>query len=95
MEGRAEDLSQVRPEWGHATNAVCIVGRRARTRGLFLDRRAFLNSYDPTQDDADGWECQHALSTVTNVVVEAWACSYGAGDEAAEIAARMVDNVIG
>jgi uncharacterized protein YbcC (UPF0753/DUF2309 family) len=53
VEGRAEDLAQVRPEWGHATNAICIVGRRERTRGLFLDRRAFLNSYDPTQDDAD------------------------------------------
>ncbi len=52
MEGRSEDLSQVRPEWGHATNAICIVGRRERTRGLFLDRRAFLVSYDPTQDDA-------------------------------------------
>jgi uncharacterized protein YbcC (UPF0753/DUF2309 family) len=54
VEGRAEDLAQVRPEWGHATNAVCIVGRRQRTRGLFLDRRAFLNSYDPTRDDVDG-----------------------------------------
>ncbi len=54
VEGRAEDLSQVRPEWGHATNAVTIVGRRDRTRGLFLDRRVFLNSYDPTRDDADG-----------------------------------------
>jgi uncharacterized protein YbcC (UPF0753/DUF2309 family) len=53
VEGRAEDLAQVRPEWGHATNAICIVGRRNRTRGLFLDRRAFLNSYDPTQDDTD------------------------------------------
>jgi uncharacterized protein YbcC (UPF0753/DUF2309 family) len=53
VEGRAEDLAQVRPEWGHATNAVCIVGRRRRTRGLFLDRRVFLNSYDPTQDDAE------------------------------------------
>jgi uncharacterized protein YbcC (UPF0753/DUF2309 family) len=53
VEGRAEDLAQVRPEWGHATNAICVVGRRQRTRGLFLDRRAFLNSYDPTQDDAD------------------------------------------
>ena len=52
VEGRAEDLSQVRPEWGHATNAIVIVGRRQRTCGLFLDRRAFLNSYDPTQDDA-------------------------------------------
>ncbi len=53
VEGRAEDLAQVRPEWGHATNAITIVGRRQRTRGLFLDRRAFLNSYDPTQDDAE------------------------------------------
>jgi uncharacterized protein YbcC (UPF0753/DUF2309 family) len=52
VEGRAEDLSQVRSECGHATNAICIVGRRERTRGLFLDRRAFLVSYDPTQDDA-------------------------------------------
>jgi hypothetical protein len=54
VEGRAEDLAQVRPEWGHATNGLCIVGRRRRTRGLFLDRRAFLHSYDPTQDDAEG-----------------------------------------
>ncbi|MCI0455993.1 MAG: DUF2309 domain-containing protein, partial [Gemmataceae bacterium] len=53
VEGRAEDLAQVRPEWGHASNAICVVGRRERTRGLFLDRRAFLNSYDPTQDDRD------------------------------------------
>jgi uncharacterized protein YbcC (UPF0753/DUF2309 family) len=53
MDNRAEDLSQVRPEWGHATNAICVVGRRERTRGLYLDRRAFLNSYDPTQDGTD------------------------------------------
>jgi len=50
VEGRAEDLAQTRPELGHATNAIIIVGRRQWTRGLFLDRRAFLTSYDPTQD---------------------------------------------
>jgi uncharacterized protein YbcC (UPF0753/DUF2309 family) len=50
VEGRAADLAQPRPEYGHATNAFCIVGRRARTRGLFLDRRAFLVSYDPARD---------------------------------------------
>lgn len=50
VESHAYDLAQPRPEYGHATNAVCIVGRRHRTRGLFLDRRAFLVSYDPTQD---------------------------------------------
>src|SRR5690606_5442822 len=44
VEARAEDLAQVRPEYGHATNAVTFVGRRSRTRGLFLDRRNFLTS---------------------------------------------------
>ena len=53
VEARSEDLAQVRPELGHATNAVCYVGRRWRSKGLFLDRRTFLTSYDPTQDDAD------------------------------------------
>ncbi len=53
VEARAHDISQVRPEYNHATNALCIVGRRDWTRGLFLDRRAFLVSYDPAQDDDD------------------------------------------
>jgi len=52
-ESRAEDLAQARPEYNHATNALCIVGRRDWTRGLFIDRRAFLTSYDPTQDDEE------------------------------------------
>lgn len=51
--GRANDLSQARPELGHATNAAAFIGRRAMSRGLFLDRRVFLISYDPT-GDADG-----------------------------------------
>jgi uncharacterized protein len=52
VEGRATDLSQARPELGHATNAACVVGRRSLTRGLFLDRRSFLVSYDPSIDPA-------------------------------------------
>ena len=48
--GRARDFSQARPELGHATNAAALVGRRSMSQGLFLDRRAFLISYDPTQD---------------------------------------------
>jgi len=64
VEGRAEDLAQVRPEWGHATNALCIVGRRDRSRGLFLDRRAFLTSYDPEQDDTEGTILTRILQAV-------------------------------
>ena len=54
----------MRPEWGHATNAICVVGRRERTRGLYFDRRAFLTSYDPTQDDADAAILTRTLSAV-------------------------------
>lgn len=67
VEARAEDLAQVRPEWGHATNAICIIGRRQRTRGLFLDRRAFLNSYDPSQDDGDATILARILDAVVPV----------------------------
>lgn len=50
VEGRSEHLAEPRPEFGHATNAVAVIGRRALTRGLFMDRRVFLLSYDPTID---------------------------------------------
>ena len=48
--GRAFDYSQVRPEWGHATNACAVVGRRGITQGAFMDRRSFIISYDPNTD---------------------------------------------
>jgi len=44
------------------------------------------------QEDANGWACQHAMSLVSNVTVEAWACSYDVKDEAATIANGMVAN---
>jgi hypothetical protein len=50
VESRAHHIAQPRPEYGHATNAMCIVGRRQITKGLFLDRRAFLVSYDKNLD---------------------------------------------
>ena len=43
---RSVSLFEPRPELNHATNALCIVGRRSMTDGLFLDRRSFMNSYN-------------------------------------------------
>lgn len=43
---RAEDLAQPRPEYGHSTNALAIVGLRDMTKGLFMNRRSFLLTYD-------------------------------------------------
>jgi len=47
---RTEMLFEPRPEYNHATNALAIVGRRSLTENLFLDRRAFFNSYEPDAD---------------------------------------------
>jgi uncharacterized protein len=47
---RSVSLFEPRPEYNHATNACCVIGRRGLTERLFLDRRAFLSSYDPTRD---------------------------------------------
>ena len=90
VEARAEDLAQARPEYNHATNAICFVGRRIRTRGLFMDRRSFLTSYDPTSDTQDcpiltrilqavipvcaGISLEYYFSTVDNMI-------YGCGSK--------------
>ncbi|MFM9057761.1 MAG: DUF2309 domain-containing protein [Planctomycetaceae bacterium] len=63
VEGRAGDLAQVRPEYGHASTAVCVVGPRSLTRGLYLDRRAFLVSYDSSAD-SDGRILERTLAAV-------------------------------
>ena len=67
VESRAEDLSQARPEYNHATNAICVVGRRDLTQGLFLDRRAFLTSYDASTDDQQNSILSRILAAVVPV----------------------------
>jgi hypothetical protein len=47
---RSVDWAQVRPEWGLARNAAFIVAPRGLTRGVDLDGRCFLHSYDYAQD---------------------------------------------
>lgn len=64
VEERSEHLAEPRPEYGHCTNAFCVIGRRSLTRGLFLDRRAFLASYDANQDPDD-----QSLAQVLGAVV--------------------------
>ncbi len=48
---RALSLFEPRPELNHATNALCIIGRRESTEHLFLNRRSFMYSYDYRTDN--------------------------------------------
>ncbi len=74
VRARSTDWAQVFPEWGLAGNAAFIVGPRAMTRGLDLERRAFLHSYEASVD-RDG----AALETILTapLVVAQWInCQY-------------------
>ena len=50
---RSVSLFEPRPELNHATNALCIIGRREMSKHVFLDRRSFMNSYN-FKIDLDG-----------------------------------------
>lgn len=62
VETRGSDVAEARPELGHSTNAAVIVGRRELSKGRDFDRRAFLPSYDPYNDDAEGSNLETILA---------------------------------
>ncbi|MFT5885665.1 MAG: hypothetical protein ACI9IP_002126 [Arcticibacterium sp.] len=60
---RSVSIFEPRPELGHGTNSLCIVGRRSITKDLMLDRRAFLNSYD-YRTDLDGTYLANVMAPI-------------------------------
>lgn len=44
------------------------------------------------QEDSDGWECQHALTSVANLSIEAVACAFGIDDQAVGTVDALVAN---
>lgn len=61
VRGRALDPAQPRPEYGHSKNALAIVAPRDLTKGLFLNRRSFLHTYD--------WKLDPKGETLAQVVL--------------------------
>lgn len=61
---RSVDIGQSRPEYCASTNAFAIIGRRSITRSVFLDRRAFLFSYDAHIDGPEAKILERILSIV-------------------------------
>ena len=50
VESRSFDWATTRPEWGLSGNAAFIVGRRTMTKGLNLEGRTFMHSYNALSD---------------------------------------------
>ena len=66
VQTRSFSLFEPRPELDHATNTLCVVGGRWLTKNVFLDRRAFLNSYNYKQD-LEGKFLLNIMNAVTPV----------------------------
>jgi uncharacterized protein YbcC (UPF0753/DUF2309 family) len=67
VRARSLDWAQVYPEWGHSGCALMLIGRRELTRGIPLERRAYLQSYDPDQDP-DGAILEEIMTAFIPVV---------------------------
>lgn len=50
VESRSFDWATTRPEWGLSGNAAFIIGRRTMTKGLNLEGRTFMHSYNALSD---------------------------------------------
>jgi uncharacterized protein len=65
---RGTDWSQIRPEWGLSGNAAFVIGRRELTKGLDLEGRVFLHSYDYRADPSN--RLLEVLLTAPQVVAQ-------------------------
>ena len=69
LASKAADWAEVRPEWGLANHAAFVVAARSSIRGIDLEGRSFLHSYDPSHDE-DGAILTSILAAP--VVVAQW-----------------------
>jgi hypothetical protein len=56
------------------------------------EQRSNLITQRMTENDANGWACQHALAVMSNLTVEGVVCGFSVKDEAVTIADRMIAN---
>ena len=61
---RAQSIFEPRPELGHTNNALCVVGDREVSKNFSFNRRAFLQSYSPLNDDTG----ERLEGVLTNIV---------------------------
>ena len=86
-----------RDDWkGCQDGSVAITGSDYSTVdwdfGRLQEPSETMISIDAEQRDSNNWVCQHAMSVVSNLVVEAFACANGVTDEGQQIVEQIVKN---
>ena len=81
--GRSLDWAQVYPEWGLAGNAAFVIAPREVSRGVNLQRRVFLHSYEA--DSSMMWLPKSATSNARPALVttDPLSSGYPCGDRRA------------
>lgn len=93
---RSRDWAEVRPEWGLAGNAAFIVAPRERTRGLTLEGRTFMHSYDHRRDP--GYKILELIMTAPMIVTNWINLQYFAStvdNDAFGAGNKLIHNVVG
>ncbi|MEV3904984.1 sensor domain-containing protein [Mycobacterium sp. NPDC050551] len=96
---QAQDfIDESRSLWDSCAGDAIAIGAGATTYLWELqevrDAQGVL-AQTSSQEDSGGWSCQHAISAVSNVVVETWACGYTISDQAVDVATALMANVGG
>jgi serine/threonine kinase PknH len=95
--GKAKSfLENTNEKWKTCAGKTVTVTNKSKTyRWTF----AQINGEPPkiamleTQEAADGWECQRALSVANNVVVDINACGYKITDQGTQVADKIIAKV--
>ncbi|POY03025.1 hypothetical protein C3469_05385 [Mycobacterium kansasii] len=87
-------------KWKNCANQTVTVtlsdGRTSRwTLASLKDMPAAITLNATQEGSSNNWGCQHALSAVSNVVIDVEACGYHVTDEGGQIADKMVAKVKG
>jgi hypothetical protein len=78
-----------------AGKTVTVTNKNKTYRWTFaqLDGQAPKITLMDTQEGADGWECQRALSVANNVIVDINACGYKISTQGGQIADKIVTKI--
>lgn len=95
---RAQNWSEIRPEWGLAGCNAFIAAPRSRTAGRSLSGEAFLHDYDWQHDSKNGYSVLELIMTAP-VVVASWiSLQYYGSTVAPEVFGagnKVLHNVVG